>query len=411
MSEMTNAPRPSKRAVAGQRTAVHQPTAMASAGQFTAMQSFPQVHTFSPNAPAWTPHGAAPSQLPASPNASAPSMPQQQPSDMSTQLEQFGALMSQLQGMIQQFSQVCNSAQPTAVQPNARTVEQMMSQVSILKDQMKPFQQQQQQQQMPYTSSQTMANHFGDEVMEAPKPNRRVVATPGSLHGSAQPTRGGRGSGYSRGGFSSSRGGRTYVPTYSETEPTVIALVEFKRQRMKRYESDSFISPGHYVIVEGDRGLDCGFVIHCCVREPDGTITRTESIDNVQIDISRIKSESGHIVRVATEDDVKLLHGEIASSELIALKTCRELAMRMNLDMEIVDCEYQFDRKKISFYFEAPHSVDFRELNTELFRIFGVRIWLENLNSKVKNVVPEGALSHADKLQYTKNGLRPPRRT
>ncbi|CUF62029.1 Hypothetical protein, putative [Bodo saltans] len=200
------------------------------------------------------------------------------------------------------------------------------------------------------------------------------------------------------------------APPMEQSEPKIVVLVEFKRQRMKKYESHMFVAPGQYVVVEGDRGLDCGFVIHCCVREVDGTYSKQESIDNVQVDVSRIKSESGKVLRLARDDDVKLLHGEIASSELMALKTCRDMAARMNLTMEIVDCEYQFDRKKISFYFEAPHSVDFRELNTELFRVFGVRIWLENLNSKVKNVVPEGALSHADKLQYTKNGLRPPRR-
>lgn len=82
----------------------------------------------------------------------------------------------------------------------------------------------------------------------------------------------------------------------------------------------------------------------------------------------------------------------------------------MNLNMEIVDCEFQFDRKKVTFYFDSQESIDFRELTKDLFRVFGSRIWLENINSKVKNVVPEGALSHADKVMYAERGLRAPRR-
>lgn len=189
----------------------------------------------------------------------------------------------------------------------------------------------------------------------------------------------------------------------------IICLVEFKRQRIKRYEAETFIEPGQYVIVEGDRGQDCGFVIHCAARNADGSIAHQDSIDNMQVDMARVKPETGRVLRIATEHDVNLLHGEIASNERLALKTCREFATRLGLNMEIVDCEFQFDRKKISFYFESPEAVDFRELNTELYRAFGVRIWLENLNSKVKNTVPEGAMSHADKMLYAERGLRVPR--
>ena len=198
-----------------------------------------------------------------------------------------------------------------------------------------------------------------------------------------------------------------------ENEPSecVLTLVEFKRARLKKFVALEFIQPGQYVIVEGDRGLDCGLVVLCCFKHHDGTVTNVSALQDYKTnEVLRFKTEIGRVQRVATKDDVDLLHGEIASIERQALQTCREVSARMNLPMEIIDCEYQFDKKKVSFYFEAPVSVDFRELNTELFRLFGVRIWLENVNAKVKNVVPEGALSYADKANFTKNGLRPPRR-
>lgn len=189
-----------------------------------------------------------------------------------------------------------------------------------------------------------------------------------------------------------------------------VALVEFKRQRIRRYEATLFVKPGEYVVVDGDRGTDCGFVVQCAVRNTDGTYGRTESIDNTPIDPSKVKSETGRIHRVATQQEVALLHGDIASMERYALKTCRERVSGMGLKMEIVDCEFQFDRKKVTFFFDSQESIDFRELTKDLYRVFGSRIWLENINSKVKNVVPDGALSHADKVLYAQRGLRAPRR-
>ncbi|EPY18119.1 hypothetical protein STCU_10185 [Strigomonas culicis] len=76
--------------------------------------------------------------------------------------------------------------------------------------------------------------------------------------------------------------------------------------------------------------------------------------------------------------------------------------------MDVVDCEYQFDGNKISFYFEADHTIDFRALTTQLFRIFNARIWLENVNNSVKNTVPKGAISRNDKVSFEEVGLRIP---
>nr|CCC95987.1 unnamed protein product [Trypanosoma congolense IL3000] len=188
-----------------------------------------------------------------------------------------------------------------------------------------------------------------------------------------------------------------------------ILLVEFKCQRMKRCQSSVFIMPGQYAIVQGDRGHDCGVVNQCSEWNAErGCIVREESFDGNIANVVRMKGEMGRVVRVATEEEVERLFGEISRNENIALKTCREIVVRLGLDMDVVDCEYQFDQQKISFYYEASRSIDFRQLNSELFRIFGVRIWLQNVNNAVKNVVPAGAMSREEKTQYQKSGLRPP---
>ena len=208
------------------------------------------------------------------------------------------------------------------------------------------------------------------------------------------------------------------LPIQQQLQPNTQALcfVEFKRGRVKRFESLGFFAPGKYVIVDGDRGTDCGLVVHTVVSStsPQGgepIILRAETLEGVTIDFHRVKSETGRVLRQADEHEIEMLHGEIATMERLALKTCRDRVAQMGVRIDVVDCEFQFDRKKVTFFFDSNDSVDFRELTKELFKTFGARIWLENINSRVKNVVPEGALSHADKLLYADRGLRAPKRT
>jgi hypothetical protein len=48
--------------------------------------------------------------------------------------------------------------------------------------------------------------------------------------------------------------------------------------------------------------------------------------------------------------------------------------------MNVVDAEYQFDRHKLTFFFEAEGRVDFRELVRDLFSIYKTRIWMQQLD-------------------------------
>jgi cell fate regulator YaaT (PSP1 superfamily) len=64
--------------------------------------------------------------------------------------------------------------------------------------------------------------------------------------------------------------------------------------------------------------------------------------------------------------------------------------------MEVIDAEYQWDRRKLTFYFIAEKRIDFRELVRELFRyvveymvcgfrlslrsrLYKTRIWMASL--------------------------------
>ena len=49
--------------------------------------------------------------------------------------------------------------------------------------------------------------------------------------------------------------------------------------------------------------------------------------------------------------------------------------------MTILDAEYQFDRHKLTFYFEADRRIDFRELVSELFSQYKTRIWMQQVDT------------------------------
>lgn len=44
--------------------------------------------------------------------------------------------------------------------------------------------------------------------------------------------------------------------------------------------------------------------------------------------------------------------------------------------MRLIDAEYQFDRRKLIFYYSTSKRIDFRDLVRELFRIYKTRIWM-----------------------------------
>ena len=56
----------------------------------------------------------------------------------------------------------------------------------------------------------------------------------------------------------------------------------------------------------------------------------------------------------------------------------------MKLNIKILNAEFQFDRKKLTFYYICEERNDFRELIKELFKFYNTSIWLcaipNNLN-------------------------------
>ncbi|CAD2213024.1 hypothetical protein AGDE_08855 [Angomonas deanei] len=208
-------------------------------------------------------------------------------------------------------------------------------------------------------------------------------------------------------------------------------LVEFKRKRMIQYDSALYVKPGSYVIVGGDRGEDLGLVIYTWCEVPAGKtggstglitdrISKSVSTDgtketspndisnsnlsksstpnrdvtqkppqddakNAVVGVGLTGSKlrrsvgvgSGVVLREASKEDVSQLHSVQAELERRAVDVCTGRILEHNLPMVIVDAEYQYDKKKLTFYYEAQQRMDFRELVRDLYKTFRARIWME----------------------------------
>lgn len=84
------------------------------------------------------------------------------------------------------------------------------------------------------------------------------------------------------------------------------------------------------------------------------------------------------VIRVATDSDIKQYHNNIGN-EKIARKYFLNSIQKHRLDMKMVDVHYQFDKKKLYFFYTSDGRVDFRELVKELASEFKTRIELRQI--------------------------------
>jgi cell fate regulator YaaT (PSP1 superfamily) len=84
------------------------------------------------------------------------------------------------------------------------------------------------------------------------------------------------------------------------------------------------------------------------------------------------------IVRKATFEDLEKVRKNF-DDEVRAFPIFKKAIKKFNLDMKIVSIHFQFDRKKLYFFYTADGRVDFRELAKELASEFKTRIELRQI--------------------------------
>ncbi|GBE78544.1 hypothetical protein SCP_0114330 [Sparassis crispa] len=186
------------------------------------------------------------------------------------------------------------------------------------------------------------------------------------------------------------------VPLHSVPTSWPLFIVEFKAGRTDLFYCTDLtldIRVGDLVIVEADRGKDLGKVVNDTI-----TLAEVEAFQKQQ-KLMNIGYADAHGVPTSPtgvgpsggkDINPKMIYGKAQHSdthglasklqdEAKALELCRSKVRQRKLPMEVVDAEYQWDRRKLTFYFVAEKRIDFRELVRELFRLYKTRIWMASL--------------------------------
>ena len=127
------------------------------------------------------------------------------------------------------------------------------------------------------------------------------------------------------------------------------------------------VKEGMKVVVETVRGLELG----------------TIAFPPVEISSYKSALELKPIIRKATETDIKLHDSNLKDAQ-IALEVCKKEVLNLNLDMNLISCEYTLDKAKVIFSYVADERVDFRELLKVLASKLRTRIELRQIGSRDK---------------------------
>ena len=149
-----------------------------------------------------------------------------------------------------------------------------------------------------------------------------------------------------------------------------IIEVEFRggrREFVHVFDDDIRLKTIDKVIVEIDKGLDYG------------TVSMTGSLVHAKRKAKQLTGEPlPKLIRKASDPDIAN-YVEIRNLEREDRIKCQERVKYFNLDMHLFDVEWQFDKKRVTFFYTADGRVDFRELVKDLANIFRARIELRQV--------------------------------
>ena len=133
----------------------------------------------------------------------------------------------------------------------------------------------------------------------------------------------------------------------------------------------------------GIKDLDLKLDDKVVVETVRGTELGTVAIEPLSID----KYSNGlllkPVLRKANDTDIKL--AEINQKDAaFALEICEAEVKKLNLDMNLISCEYTLDKSKVLFSYLADDRVDFRELLKVLASKLHTRIELRQIGSRDK---------------------------
>lgn len=146
----------------------------------------------------------------------------------------------------------------------------------------------------------------------------------------------------------------------------MITGIKFKEGgKIYNFLSNIKCKKGDKVLVETEKGIQLGIV--------------EEIIDDKNTSNKNLKE----VVGIATEEDYARFLKNVKDATK-ALRDTKELVKKLNLNMNLIDANYTFDRKVLQFNFVSDERVDFRDLVKELAGKYHTRIELHQVGVRDK---------------------------
>ena len=142
--------------------------------------------------------------------------------------------------------------------------------------------------------------------------------------------------------------------------------VEFNNRKTSYFPIDKFkLKKNLSVIVSTERGLQFGYV-----RAFLGNVDEKEIGNN-------------KIIRISTKKDYQH-HLDNLNEAKEAVQKCKELSERYELNIQVLDADFTFDREQLLFRFISDTRIDFRDLAKDLARFYKTRIELRQIGIRDK---------------------------
>lgn len=151
--------------------------------------------------------------------------------------------------------------------------------------------------------------------------------------------------------------------------------VEFKGNRKAIYKNplEFPFEKNDYVVVRAEKGIDLGTVHLTDEKIPD-QLRDEEAFD---------------AIRRANHEDMERFR-ENRNIEESAVEFCKNRILEREMNMQLLQAEYQLDRNKLTFYFTADKRIDFRELVKDLAMKYKTRIELRQIGVRDRSKRLEG---------------------
>lgn len=120
------------------------------------------------------------------------------------------------------------------------------------------------------------------------------------------------------------------------------------------------------------------------ICDDEGTLQFGKVVTDIHpIENSKLNKNLGKIVRISTKVDYNNHLSNLKEAKK-ALKKCRELVKKYELDMNVIDAIYTFNKDQLLFHFYSDNRIDFRDLARDLANIYKTRIELRQIGVRDK---------------------------